>query len=309
MYVDNQSLEALRVTFSLLFDQAQQQNIETIYDQIATEVDSKAAKNVYGWMLQQLVLREWKGPRVVQNLSEHAYEVPNKKYEGTIQLQRERVEDDNLDDFKSRSIPQLAVATRKHPDDLIIAALLANVLTFDGLSLFNDAHPTFAPAAFAQTYDNNFVLDLTADNFNTVWSAMASIPGEDGKPLGLVGDVLLVPPQLKRVALTIMQSTTYAVPGATTAGQAATVDNALRGWANVVVSDRLAVDPTAWYVIASNWGGLRPFVYQKRTAPEFVARDNPNDPTVFDLDMFTYGVRARDAVAPTIPFLIAKSKP
>lgn len=306
MQVTNANLDALRVTFSMLFDEAYaSEQVKTFYQEISQEIPSEAAKNVYGWLAQQIVLREWVGPRVVQNLKEHEYELPNKKYEGTIQLQREKLEDDVLGIFTNTSIPQLARGTKKHPDDLMVAALQNNVNAFDGLSWFNASHPTFAPLGATQTYSNSLANDLTVDGWTAANSAMASIPGEDGKPVGAHITHILVPRQLETKAKTIMNSQFYAVPGAA-GGLSATVENVIKGSADIIVADRLNGAPTVWYGCCLDWG-IMPSIYQNRTTPEFVARDNPADPAVFDLDVFTYGVRARDAVGPSLPFLIQRN--
>lgn len=295
-------LNGLRTTFSAIFETAYQ-GTPTFYEKLATKIPSKNKSNTYGWVANQIYMREWIGPRVVQNLAEHGYQVLNKKFEATVELQREDIEDDNLGMFTNAVLPGMAEAARKHPDVLLAAMLQSSTLAFDGLSLFNDSHLTYAPAGSTQTYDNNFALALDATNFNTAWATMASYVGENGLPLNVQPNLLIVPPQLKYVALSLMNSTTYAIPGGT---NTATIDNVLRGWADVLVVPELANAATTWY-LADTSKAIKPFVFQERDAPEFVVRQNPDDPKVFSDDVFTYGTRCRDAVAPTLPFLISKS--
>ena len=302
--ISSSLLNGLRTTFSAIFETAYA-GTPTFYEKLATKIPSKNKSNTYGWVANQIYMREWIGPRVVQNLAEHGYQVLNKKFEATVELQREDIEDDNLGMFTNAVLPGMAEAARKHPDVLLAAMLQSSTVAFDNLSLFNDSHLTYAPVGSTQTYDNSFALALDATNFNTVWATMSSYIGENGLPLNVQPNLLIVPPQLKYMALSLMSSTTWAIPGTT---QSATIDNVLRGWADVLVVPELANQPTTWY-LADVSKAIKPFVFQERDAPEFVVRQNPDDPKVFAEDVFTYGTRCRDAVAPTLPFLISKSTP
>jgi phage major head subunit gpT-like protein len=243
-------------------------------------------------------MREWIGPRVAQNLSEHEYTLSNKSYESTVEVDRDHIEDDNLGIYSSIMMPQLGEAARKHPQRLLVSALQGSPLAFDGLSLFNDAHLTYN--ATTTTYDNNFALALTGDNFNTVWSTMCAYVGEDGEPLGVMPNLLIVPPQLKKAALDIMSASLTV--GTNVAGGT----NSLQGWCEVLVCPELANQATTWY-LADTSKAIKPFIFQMRRPVEFVARDNAADPKVFEQKKFTYGCEGRYNIGVSLPFLIAKS--
>jgi phage major head subunit gpT-like protein len=303
MIITQASLNALRIQFEMRFGEVYGAT-EPWWPKVATEIPSGSKSNIYGWVAQSTLMREWVGPRVAVNLSEHSYTLVNKSYEATIELDRDEIEDDNLGMFTAVTIPQLAQAAKKHTDQLLKTALQSNTglgpTAFDGLTLFHDAHPTYNGAG---TYDNKFALALTADNFNTNWAAMASYTGEDGEPLGVTPNLLIVPPQLKKTALEIMNASLVA----NTAGTAG-VENVLKGWADVLVIPELANDPTRWY-LADVSKPMKPFVYQNRRPDQFVSRDSAQDPKVFDQKKFTYGVDNRKNIGVTLPFLISTSKP
>lgn len=308
MLITQANLDALRTQFEMRFNEAYGAT-EPWWSQVATEIPSSAKSNTYGWLAQQVLLREWVGPRVALNLSERTYTLANKSYEATLEVDRDDIEDDNLGIYSAMLIPQLAQGAAKHTDQLIKTMLQSNSgagpTAYDGLPLFDDSHLTYD--ASGTTYDNKFGVALTADNFNTNWAAMASYTGEDGQPLGVMPNLLIVPPQLKRTALEIMSATmTAKVFGSDTA--AAAVDNVLKGWAEVLVIPELANDPTRWY-LADVSKPIKPLIYQNRRPDQFVSRDNPQDPKVFDQKKFTYGVDNRKNVGVTLPFLISTSKP
>lgn len=311
MIISNATLDGLRTTFSLVFGGAYDKT-ESWWPKLATKVPSTSKNNTYGWVAQALRLRQWVGPRVAINLTERGTTIDNLPFEGTIEVDRDDIEDDNLGLYSALLIPQLAEATKKHPDELISDMLTANPICFDGKALFAADHPTYAPVGSTQTYDNDFDLELNADNFNTVWSSMVSTIGENGRPLKINPQTLAVPPQLKKKALAIMQSATAAVPIMNVAGNqnvgGASIDNVMKGWAEVVVLEELAGAPTTWYV-ADCSKSIKPFIYQVRRAPNFVSRTDPADPKVFDQKVFTFGVDYRSNVGPTLPFMIARSRP
>ncbi len=305
MIISQPNLDALRVQLSMAFQSAYA-STPTFYDRLCSVLQSSTASTRYGWMAQQLTLREWitPGGRVAKNLTERTVDVINRKFEGTVQIPRDQLEDDNLGMYAGALVPQLAQAAKKHPDTLLVQLLAtssgAGPVGFDGVTLFHDTHPNFnGSGSGATTYDNNFALALDAINFNTVWSTMASYIGEDGLPLGVMPNTLIVPPQLKRTALELMSASMTV--GSNIAGGS----NVLQGWADVLVVPELAASSTQWF-LADTSKPIKPFLYQLRRAPEFVSRDQLNDPAVFENEIFTYGCAYRGAVAHTLPFLIAR---
>lgn len=307
MQVSSATLNALRVTLGFQFEAAYGAT-PTWFEKLATVVPSSTRSNIYAWALATMRLREWIGPRVAQNLSEHDYTVVNKKYEGTIEVLREDIEDDNLGIYKQVTLPALAAAAKKHPDQLLAALLTANPVGWDGVALFHDSHPNFNVSGVgATTYDNLYAdLDLDGDGVATMYAAMASILGEDGNPLMVTPNLLICAPQLRREAETVANSSVYVVPHGTSVNGSGAVENVMKGWFDVLVVPELAAAPNVWYM-ADTTKSIKPFLYQDRDAAELVARDNPEDPKVFERDMFTYGVRKRGAMAATLPFLIAKA--
>jgi phage major head subunit gpT-like protein len=303
MIISQANLDALRLTLSMAF-QGAYDSTEPAFSRLTSVLPSSTASTRYGWLAQQVMLREWIGPRVALNLAERTHVVVNRKFEATIQIPRDQLEDDNLGMYAGVMVPQLAQAVKKHADQLTVTLLAlssgAGPVTFDGSTLFADAHPNFnVTGAGATTYDNNFALALDAANFNTVWSTMAAYIGENGQPLGVMPNLLIVPPQLRKAALELMNASMTV--GSNIAGGS----NVLQGWCDVLVVPELAASATQWF-LADVSKPIKPLGYQVRRAPEFVSRDSLTDPNVFDQELFTYGCSYRGEVFPTLPFLIAR---
>lgn len=313
MIITSATLDALRTDFSLVYKTAYN-NTPVWYLELATDIPSKSKSNTYGWIAQQLRLKKWIGPRTSTNLAEHSYQLFNHPFQETVEVDKYDIEDDNLGVYSAQALPELAQAAKKHPDQLITSGLFySNPKVFDGKTLFATDHPTFAKnAADAQTYKNDWTLPLTPDNFNTVWSNAASFTGEDGQPLMVLPNKLVVPPQLKLKAEQITKSSTILqaiqnVAASENVG-AAGVDNMLKGWAEPLILPELALMPNTWY-LACTTRPIKPFVRQLRSPYIFVARFNPDDPAVFEKHLFTFGAEGRGTVGATLPFLISRSMP
>lgn len=302
MQINTATLSALDVEFDRRFlDAFLSPQTEPWAEKLATVVQSRSKETVYGLIDHIPGVREWLGPRVAHNLAAHEYTIRNKWYELTVELEREAIEDDTLELFREAAIPGIARQMRKHPDVLLKELLQSTTaLGFDGVTFFNNAHPTFDGAG--TTYDNLFATTpLTAANLNTVRSEMLVFGGSDGQPLGIVPNLLIVPPQLERTAREINNAAIVA----TAAGTAA-VTNVMQGWFDILVVPELSNQATTWYLAATN-EMLKPFIIQRRKEPEFVSRTSPDDPRVFEQKKFLYGADYRGNVGYTLPFLMAKA--
>lgn len=109
---------------------------------IAMEVPSAATEETYGWLGQFPQLREWIGPRVVQNLSAHAFTIRNRKFESTISVARDHISDDRIGVFKPM-FAEMGWLARQHPEEMIFGLIAAGFSTtcFDGQNYFDTDHP------------------------------------------------------------------------------------------------------------------------------------------------------------------------
>jgi phage major head subunit gpT-like protein len=307
MQISPAALEAMYYGFDSRFNGAFERT-PAWYDRIATQVPSTTKANRYHWMDLLPRMREWVGERVVQNLVARAFAIENKSYELTVEVDRDDIEDDNLGVYNGW-VDTVAQQARKWPDDLLATLLQAGGATLcaDGQYFFDTDHPVNADNSTLGTYSNLFTSTaLTAANYGTVRSTMMARNGADSKPLKVNPGLLVVPPALEFTARAILNSEIIA-PGAAWAGNAANTaaTNVYRNTADLLVIPELNNEPTVWYLLDVS-RPLRPFIFQLRKAPEFVALFSPTDPNVFWRKKYVYGVDTRGNAGFTMPFLAAR---
>lgn len=127
----------LRAEFEDVFE-----GVTPIWDQIATEVPSTSSGNNYGWLADVPDVREWIGERQIRELKEQAYRISNRKFESTIAIKREHVEDGELGSYTVRT-RQVADKAAKLPDRLVFEVVNAGFTSrcFDGQNFFDTDHP------------------------------------------------------------------------------------------------------------------------------------------------------------------------
>ncbi|KHQ53001.1 Mu-like prophage major head subunit gpT family protein [Mameliella alba] len=125
------------------------------WDKIAMTVASEGSEETYGWLGMFPQLREWVGPRVVQNLTAHSFTIRNRKFESTVGIPRDNISDDRLGVFKP-AFSEMGRLARTHPEQLIFALLAAGFDTacFDGQNFFDTDHPVTAPDGTTTTVSN-----------------------------------------------------------------------------------------------------------------------------------------------------------
>lgn len=298
MRVTTAALQALRAGFEARYQTAYQ-SAQSLWPRMATEVPSTTKENTYGWLLRLIRVREWIGPRVLQNLAEASYTIPNRDFEATIAVDRNDIEDDNLGIYNMQ-FDQLGQAARMYPDDLVLDLLKAGETSpcFDGQNFFDTDHPVSTAKPELGAYSNLFAgKPLTPENYAAVRAAMMSYTGDDGQPLEILPNLLIVPPQLEAEGRKILNAELI--------GNGET--NIWRNSAELLVLPKLADRPGEWY-LADTSRPIKPLVFQNRKPPVFVAKDSPQDDNVFFQRQFIYGVEARGAAGYTLPFLMAKAK-
>ncbi|PLX49122.1 MAG: hypothetical protein C0613_08345 [Desulfobulbaceae bacterium] len=116
--------------------------VSPLWDKVATMVPSTTGSEEYGWLGDIPGMREWIGDRHIHNLKGHDYAIKNKKFELTVGVPRDKVEDDQYGVY-SPMMEMLGQSANQHPDELVFALLAAGFATecYDGQYFFDTDHP------------------------------------------------------------------------------------------------------------------------------------------------------------------------
>lgn len=140
MQITPQILTSLSQGFNAAF-KAGFGSVAPSYQQIAMTISSASNAENYGWMKDLPGMREWAGQRVIHNLESVAAQLVNRKWEHTIGVKRDDIEDDRLGMYATLLQQQGEIAAR-HPDDLVWSLLASGFETagFDGQNFFDTDH-------------------------------------------------------------------------------------------------------------------------------------------------------------------------
>jgi phage major head subunit gpT-like protein len=279
MQITPANLQALQTSFSTIF-KAAYRDTPSFWKRIATRVSSSTKTNTYGWMQRLLAMREWVGPRVIQNMSAVSYLIENKPYEATLGVDRDEIEDDALGLFDAR-VQELARVGARLPDQLILEALQngATNLGFDGVAFFSASHP-LNPAGVQSNLVN---LPLNPGNFAYVQAQMSTFTGEDGRPLGAYGTLLVIPPAMEFMAKQILAASTGVNGG---------VNTQLGAVAYLVIPELAGTND--WYLLDVS-APIKPFIFQDRKPVTLVSKTAVTDDNVFWQREFIWGIDGRGA--------------
>lgn len=281
------ALAATRTGFNTAFKAVyDSMRTRTQYLRLATERSSKGEKETYAFLDRLPGMRRWVGERVWHGLKTHTYDITNADWEDGFEVERNHVEDDQLGLY-SDAVRMLATAASFWEDDLATAALTSGTtkVCYDGQYFFDTDHPVdrYDPASATQSNYSASGMALTAPNYETVRATMMGYKGADGQPLGIVPDLLVVPPQLEATGKRIVVADRDA-SGAT---------NTNAGSATLLTLPKLATDATAWYLLDTRWP-VKPIIVQVRRRPnQIVALDQARDQNVVEHKKLRYGCDAR----------------
>ncbi|ECF2921342.1 hypothetical protein E2G76_13435 [Salmonella enterica subsp. enterica serovar Manhattan] len=152
MLVNGQSLKGLEANIKASFQKAFK-GAKPLYPRLATEVPSSTRQNVYGWISGFPSLREFLGERVIKNLRAYKYSIENRKFESTVAIKRDDIEDDQFGLYASL-FSDMGEAAAVHPDELLFDLLRTGNERqgFDGQYFFDPEHPVNDKGGFHSNY-------------------------------------------------------------------------------------------------------------------------------------------------------------
>ncbi len=119
-----------------------------MYTSIATVITSTSSEETYGWLGDFPKMREWIGDRQFKSLSSKGYTIKNRKFEGSVVVERDDIEDDKLSLYTSR-FQDLGQSAARHPDEVLFEMINGafSLPCFDGQNFFDADHPVGKPGA------------------------------------------------------------------------------------------------------------------------------------------------------------------
>lgn len=266
-----------------------------VYDTFSMMINSNKSVEDYGWLSDTATTREWIGEREVKALGDVSYYIKNKKYESTVGVDREALEDDQYDAIKVK-VQDMAYAADAMKNKLAIDMLVAGTagLCYDGLPFFSTSHKYTSLGSIQTTQANLGTAAFTRANLKSSMVAMSKLVGTNGLPMGIMADTLLVPPDLYYEALEIVGSPINPDTGTSEGNgiNALYSNNALNSVLKVVQSPFIT-DADSWYLFDTK-RPLKPLIYQSRTNLEF-QQLTENSETGIMTDKFIFGTRERFA--------------
>lgn len=144
MLINAANLDTLRVGFKTTFQGALAQ-ASSDHKRIATVVPATTKEQKYGWLGKIPNVREWIGPRQIQNLMQHDYSIKEKALELTLGVDRDDIETDNLGIY-APLFAEMGMSTGAQWDLMVFGQLLAGWTTrcYDGQNFFDTDHPVIA---------------------------------------------------------------------------------------------------------------------------------------------------------------------
>ncbi|WP_047257997.1 Mu-like prophage major head subunit gpT family protein [Chromobacterium subtsugae] len=272
---------ALRTEFNNAFGAA-----PTVWDQMATRVPSTGKQNIYAWLENFPRMRQWIGEKQAKALAAHGYTIVNNSFEATVEVDRDDIEDDQLGIYAPQA-QNAGVSAKQLPDEIVID-LLNNAFVnpcYDGQPFFAQGHVV---RGLPVSNLSNLPLTIAGQaaamkTYGVVRTNMRKTTDEDGRPLNITPNLLVVPPALEDIANALMTNERL------NDGMA----NPYRNTATVLCDARLTSD-TAWFLLDTR-KPIKPLIYQERKQPEFVQQVTPESDNVFMRKKFRFGAEARAA--------------
>ncbi len=284
-------LPGLKAEFALAY---RSELDHSIADKIATIINTNLPSQKYAWLGTVPPMREFIDERHPSGLTPYSMSIEDKVFESTIAVDRRAIEDDQLDLIRLK-IRELALRVASHRQQIVVQALIDGFTAsgYDGVSFFNTAHPTVA----SSTYGNKGTSALSDNALADAISAMMLVPDDQGTPLGIMPDTLVVGPKLLWTATELAESPVVVYQGNASDTAASTPYlNPFKGKLQVVSSPFLSGTADDYWFLLDTSRPIKGVILQQRSdvPVEFSALESQSgSESAFMRDRYFYGVRGR----------------
>lgn len=282
-------LPGLRTEFDLAYRSEIENNSIA---KIATVINTSRPSQTYAWLGAPPAMREFVDERRPGSMAQNSATIEDKVFESSIAVDRRAIEDDQFDLIRMR-VQDLARRVVDHKHQLIVEALLSGFSQpgYDGANFFSLTHPVGTG-----TYSNTLSSELDEDGLIAATAGIALIPDDQGIPLGIVPDTLLVGPSLMWRAQALVESpVTVYLGNVDHTAASSPYANPFAGKLKVVVSPFISGASANYWFLLDTKRPMRSVILQQRSdvPVEFSAIESPNSESAWMRDRYLYGVRGR----------------
>jgi phage major head subunit gpT-like protein len=164
MIINSTNLAMLRQGYNAAFQKGFAGfGVDGDWTRVATQEPSGTRQGVYSWLGHFPKLREWIGDRQIKNLKQHDYTITNRRFESTIEVPVDDIEDDQYAVY-NRAFENSGAAVKVWPDDLVFGEAMADAATslcYDGQFFLDTDHP------MGTTTASNY--DSSAGTISSLW--------------------------------------------------------------------------------------------------------------------------------------------
>ncbi len=158
------------------------------YPTIATTVRSTGDRETYGGLGGVPGMREWLGDRQFHTLRGHRFEIANRLWESSVQVQKIDIDDSQLMQYGD-ILAELGEEAAYHPDELMFELLVAGEsgLSFDGQFFFDTDHAYGASGTqsndltYAAATGTTPTSDEARDAYHAARAALLGFKRDNGK--------------------------------------------------------------------------------------------------------------------------------
>lgn len=234
----------------------------TKWQAIATMIPSTSKIETYPWIADTKGPSEWTAERTPGAGIERYLSVTNVDYEVSWKVERDALRYEKYGQMQMQALSRGKLMA-SYIDELVLT-LIANAASTESYTGNGDTYVADASHSEGNsgTQSNLGSTALSDTALTNARVAMMKFKNAMGKPLGIVGDTIVVPPELEAMALNLTQSERVV-------GKADNDTNVHRGAYRVVVNPFMT-DTNDWALLCTT-GHIRPLIWQEFQGPSPVA--------------------------------------
>jgi phage major head subunit gpT-like protein len=270
--------------------------VANIWQECCTTIVSDKDTETYDWLGSTPKMQEWINERAPQGMLEHNFKLKNKHFEASIAVDRDTLDDDLYGQIKLR-VYQLGSEAARYKDEYFTTTLESGTtnLCYDGQAFFSTTHSEGKSGTQSNAPASGSTYLFNATNLPVVLplviTAMRLFKNDQGKIAGANATHIMVHPANEYDARVVLDPS---IIGQATGSTTASV--LFKGRLKIIVNPYLAAedspDENAYYFFDLS-RPVKPFIFQKRKDPQFVALDKPDSPENFMRRTLLYGIDER----------------